>query len=396
MKTKAKPISIYIHIPFCIRKCYYCDFLSAPADENTKERYVESLITEIEIEAYKYIAYEVQTVFIGGGTPSVLPADAISRIMATLKANFRFAGDAEITIEVNPGSAEKEKLESYYRSGINRLSIGLQSANNHELKLLGRMHSFEEFQETYACAVKTGFNNINIDLMSAIPEQTIESYRESLQQVLSLSPEPTHISAYSLIIEEGTLFYTQTPKLPDEDAEREMYKITSDILREAGYHRYEISNYAKEGFECHHNLVYWQRGNYVGFGIGAASLVENIRFRNVSDISFYIEMVKDYKKKKSPTLCLKDEITELTVKEQMEEYLFLGLRLIEGVSVKGFEELFGKSIDEVYPGVVDKWISQGLLKRNFIACDEEERIALTEFGLDVCNIVMADFLISDN
>ncbi|MBQ2935209.1 MAG: radical SAM family heme chaperone HemW, partial [Lachnospiraceae bacterium] len=280
MKTKGKPLSIYLHIPFCARKCLYCDFLSAPADDVTKARYVESLITEIKAEAPKYEAYEVRTVFIGGGTPSILPAEAIVGIMDTLKEQFCFAKEAEITIEVNPGSAEAEKLLAYYRSGINRLSIGLQSSHNSELQQLGRIHTYQDFLRTYRDAVKSGFNNINIDLMSAIPGQTTESYRETLRQILHLSPMPAHISAYSLIIEEGTPFYENTPELPDEEADREMYKITDDMLSGSGFERYEISNYARKGYACKHNKVYWRRGDYVGFGIGAASLIDNVRFHN--------------------------------------------------------------------------------------------------------------------
>lgn len=396
MKTKGKPLSIYLHIPFCARKCLYCDFLSAPADDITKARYVESLITEIKAEAPKYEAYEVQTVFIGGGTPSILSAEAIVGIMDTLKEQFCFAKEAEITIEVNPGSAEEKKLLAYSRIGINRLSIGLQSSHERELQQLGRIHTYQDFLRTYQDAIKSGFNNINIDLMSAIPEQTAESYRETLRQVLSLSPMPAHISAYSLIIEEGTPFYENTPELPDEDADREMYKITNDILKESGFERYEISNYARKGYACKHNKVYWRRGDYVGFGIGAASLVDNVRFHNDDDISAYITGWEAYRQNTLGKPDILRDIQPLTIREQMEEYMFLGLRLTEGVSLKEFEDTFGKSIDEVYPDVIEKLVDQGLLKKKIGADGQTKRLALSSFGLDVSNVVMAEFLFSDN
>lgn len=396
MKTKGKPLSIYLHIPFCARKCLYCDFLSAPADDVTKARYVESLITEIKAEAPKYEAYEVRTVFIGGGTPSILPAEAIAGIMDTLKEQFYFAKEAEITIEVNPGSAEAEKLLAYYRSGINRLSIGLQSSHDRELQQLGRIHTYQDFLRTYQDAVKSGFNNINIDLMSAIPGQTTESYRETLRQILHLSPMPAHISAYSLIIEEGTPFYENTPELPDEDADREMYKITDDMLKESGLERYEISNYARKGYACKHNKVYWRRGDYVGFGIGAASLVDNVRFHNDDDISAYIAGWEAYKQNILGKPDILRDVQPLTIPEQMEEYMFLGLRLTEGISLKEFEDAFGKSIYEVYPDVIDKLVNQGLLIKKIGADGQTDRLALSSFGLDVSNVVMAEFLFSDN
>ena len=396
MKTKGKPLSIYLHIPFCARKCLYCDFLSAPADDVTKARYVESLITEIKAEAPKYEAYEVRTVFIGGGTPSILPAEAIARIMDTLKEQFCFAKEAEITIEVNPGSAEEEKLLAYYKSGINRLSIGLQSSHNSELQQLGRIHTYQDFLRTYKDAVKSGFNNINVDLMSAIPGQTTESYRETLRQILHLYPMPAHISAYSLIIEEGTPFYENTPELPDEDADREMYKITDDMLKESGLERYEISNYARKGYACKHNKVYWRRGDYVGFGIGAASLIDNVRFHNDDDISAYIAGWEAYKQNTLGKPDILRDVQPLTIPEQMEEYMFLGLRLTEGVSLKEFEDTFGKNIYEVYSDVIDKLVNQGLLIKKIGADGRTERLALSSFGLDVSNVVMAEFLFSDN
>ena len=245
-----KKLAIYIHIPFCVRKCLYCDFLSAPASDETREQYVQALCREIREERKSYVNYKIETIFLGGGTPSLLSGEQLDRILGTVFDAYQVADDCEISMEVNPGTVTKEKLKAYKRAGVNRLSIGMQSAVEEELQSLGRIHSSEDAFDTYDLAVKTGFNNINIDLMSAIPGQTIESWKESLKRILDLEPAPAHVSAYSLIIEEGTPFFEKTPTLPDEDTEREMYKITNDILSEAGYLRYEISNYAKPGFAC--------------------------------------------------------------------------------------------------------------------------------------------------
>lgn len=394
MKTDKRALSVYIHIPFCIRKCLYCDFLSAPATDEMRARYLKCLSSEIERESHKYCAYKVRTVFVGGGTPSLLSGNEMKQLFECVKLNYDVAEDAEITAEVNPGTVDLRKLEEYYEAGINRLSIGLQSADNKELQCLGRIHSYEEFLQTYENAVKTGFNNINIDLMSAIPGQTVESYQKTLKAVLSLNPSPTHISAYSLILEEGTPFGDNPPELPDEETDREMYKITDEMLKDSGYHRYEISNYAKEGYECIHNKVYWKRGDYVGFGIGAASLVDNVRFHNIADIEEYMGQLEKYKEISLPELHLKEDIQSLSVEEQMEEYMFLGLRLTEGISEKDFFETFQKSIHEVYPGLIAKLKKQGL-----IICEPEDengnRIKLSDFGLDVSNVVMAEFLLTE-
>lgn len=384
MKTEKKPLSIYVHIPFCERKCLYCDFLSAPADEELKQKYVSCLTEEIRQSSTSFRAYEVQTVFFGGGTPSILPAEKIAALLKEIRQDFAVNQDAEISIEVNPGSAEPKKLRSYADMGINRLSIGLQSAIDEELTALGRIHSAEDFFETYKNAVKSGFNNINVDLMSSIPGQTIKSYRKTLKRVLSLEPLPTHISAYSLIIEEGTPFYENTPELPDEETDRELYKITNDILKEAGYHRYEISNYAREGYECRHNKVYWKRGEYLGFGTGAASLVDEVRFSNIRDINDYVK-TRDFAK-------VRTDRQVLSVKEQMEEFMFLGLRMISGVSFGEFEKNFDKTMEEVYPGVINKLKNQGLLKDVFDEKRNRTGVCLTQLGLDVCNRVMAEFL----
>lgn len=389
MKTK-RPLSIYIHIPFCVRKCLYCDFLSAPASGETMEAYASCLCREIEAAGKLYPDYEVRTVFFGGGTPSILKKERICQIMEALRRAFSLAEDAEITIEVNPGTVDADKLAAYYAAGINRLSIGVQSLQGNELQALGRIHSTEDFFQTYSMAIKSGFNNINVDLMSAIPEQTLESCQDTLRQLLSLDRPPSHISAYSLIIEEGTPFYENTPVLPDEEMDRLFYKITNDILKAAGYHRYEISNYAREGYECRHNRVYWERGEYLGFGIGAASLMQETRFSNIRDLQTYLKLLSgeaaDGPSTGQLTEHLRQEVSHLTEREQMEEFMFLGLRLTEGVSKKRFFKTFGKKFTDVYPGISEKLIREGLLVQ------EGDRLKLTELGLDVSNRVMAEFL----
>lgn len=384
-----KKLAIYIHIPFCVRKCLYCDFLSAPASDETREQYVQALCREIREERKSYVNYKIETIFLGGGTPSLLSGEQLDRILGTVFDAYQVADDCEISMEVNPGTVTKEKLKAYKRAGVNRLSIGMQSAVEEELQSLGRIHSSEDAFDTYNLAVKTGFNNINIDLMSAIPGQTIESWKESLKRILDLEPAPAHVSAYSLIIEEGTSFFENTPALPDEDTEREMYKITNDILSRAGYVRYEISNYAKPGYACRHNCTYWERGSYVGFGIGAASLVDQIRFSNTRNLKDYLG-----KYLKNATVAIKENRQELSVEEQMEEFMFLGLRMMRGVSAGKFSDLFGRTIDQVYPGIVEKYCRQGLLQKIPEQGSGEARIALTERGIDVSNVIMADFLLT--
>lgn len=364
-------LGIYIHIPFCVRKCLYCDFLSAPADWQTQERYVKLLLDEIERESVKYRVYSVDTIFFGGGTPSVLPPEQIVGILNTVRTCFRVNKGAEITIEVNPGTVSEEALRRYHLAGINRLSIGAQSVLEKELKRLGRIHTPEQFLQTAASARQAGFDNINVDIMSALPEQTLPDYCQSMEQVLKLQPE--HISAYSLIIEEGTPFYEMPLTLPDEDTDREMYRYTGEILRENGYHRYEISNYARPGYECRHNTAYWRRYPYVGFGAGAASMVDNVRWKNSDMITHMWE---------------KEEIQKLTRSEQMEEFMFLGLRMTAGVDRQGFYRQFAVTIEDVYGEILLKMEQNGLLEL------DGQWIRLTEKGLDVSNYVMAEFLLS--
>lgn len=376
-----KTLSIYVHIPFCVRKCNYCDFLSYPAGKEAMEDYQRVLLLEIEKEAGRYAEYEVQTVFIGGGTPSAVPPLFIQEIMEKIYVNFHVAADAEISMEANPGTVSRESLQVYRKSGINRLSIGLQSASDRELKELGRIHDYAGFLDTYRQAAEAGFSNINVDIMSALPGQTLADYEMTLNKVLSLKPMPAHISAYSLIVEEGTPFYELSGQgrlqLPDEEEERAMYVRTKELLREKGYHRYEISNYAREGFACRHNKAYWTRKNYAGFGLGAASLIENVRVQNEKNMEAYRDRIyrsMDYRERQA-----------LGRQEQMEEFMFLGLRLTEGVSAGTFRATFGIPIEEVYGEVLGRHSREGLLVWG-------DRIYLTDKGLDVSNYVMSDFL----
>lgn len=396
-----RDLSIYIHIPFCVRKCLYCDFLSFPVDGLGKkcgrekaesgsgvhrqevESYVNLLEQEIRQSAENYTEYRVISVFWGGGTPSILPAEDISRIMEVINEAYQIAGDAEITIEMNPGTVDARKMGQYITAGMNRISIGLQSADDKELVRIGRIHDYGAFLETYELARNAGFCNINIDIMASLPGQGILSYEQTLRSVAALEPE--HISAYSLILEEGTPLYENQSEyqFPSEEEDREMYTLTKEYLASSGYHRYEISNYAKKGFECRHNKVYWQRGDYLGFGLGASSMVQNVRWKNPDGMAAYAAYVDRLAGK--PEEFILDRQT-LTVPEQMEEYMFLGLRMMCGVSRREFAGVFGCRIEDVYGETIDRLCRQGLLY------GEKERIRLTDKGIDVSNYAMSQFL----
>lgn len=373
------PLELYVHIPFCVRKCQYCDFLSGPSDEETKDRYIEALLKEIRAAEHTE-DYEIVSVFIGGGTPSALKAEAIASIMRTLQEQFFFCEDAEVTIEANPGTVDLEKLTIYRNVGINRLSLGLQSTDAEELKLLGRIHSYEEFLKSYEWARKAGFSNINIDLMFAIPGQTGEAWRQHLYQVAELNPE--HISAYSLIIEEGTPFAEQNLDLPDEDTEYQMYEDTAEILERYGYRQYEISNYAKQGYMCRHNAGYWQRREYLGFGLGASSLYRGMRFSNTRRMQEYL------KESRNPDQIRKD-VTVLSRNERIEEFMFLGLRMTEGISEKKFEENFDVRLMDVYGDILQKYEETGFMEHI------ETKWRLTRKGIHVSNHILADFLLDE-
>lgn len=391
-------LSLYIHIPFCVRKCGYCDFLSAPADEKARDRYVQALLMEIErYRGTETADRKIKTLYIGGGTPSILSVDQLDCIMQKIKYTFNFCDDIEASMEMNPGTASKEKCRALYQMGINRLSIGLQSTNDMELKTLGRIHSYEDFINTYTWCREAGFQNINVDLMAALPYQIVESYTTGLRKIIRLAPE--HISAYSLILEEGTPFYQKYNSgcypLPDEEQERLMYRETEQILAQAGYERYEISNYAKKGYACRHNLVYWQGGDYLGLGLGSSSYMDGVRFHNTTDFNTYVNQG-----------AYVEDREELSVQAKMEEFMFLGLRVMAGVSGTEFEKRFGKTMEDVYGDVLRKHEEEGLLQidrkedRKEAAAAEPakgktniEKVMLTTKGVDVSNYVFADFLL---
>lgn len=404
-----KELELYIHIPFCAKKCGYCDFLSFKASEATQRKYTKALVNEIRYYGRQLADREVVTVYFGGGTPSWLPVDLMLELLDVIGDCFSIRRDAEVTMECNPGTVTKGGLKEYYRNGINRLSIGLQSTDNGELEILGRMHTYEQFLKSYELARAAGFTNVNIDLMSGIPHQTLEKFAKSLLQVIRLKPE--HISVYSLIIEEGTPFYSKYKfdivmqhaglgpgSLPNEDEVYRIMKATQQLLDKNGYKRYEISNFAKEGFACRHNIGYWERAEYLGLGLGAASLIDGVRYTNIRDIDDYIAasenitdkmFISEEEPRHSAFGCnLNADAMKLTRHEEIEEFMYLGLRKTEGISRYDFQEQFGTQIDGIYGQTLYKLREQGLLEQ------KEGRIFLTDRGLDVSNYAMAEFLLS--
>ena len=423
-----KPLGLYIHIPFCVRKCEYCDFLSwsEPSRAN-RTAYAAALCREISAAAEAFPKADVDTIFIGGGTPTTLSPEDLSMIMNHVRGTFHVLPEAEITMEMNPGTYS-EGMIAFVKEHLTRVSIGLQSARNEELRRLGRIHTYEEFENCYRSLRNAGVDNINIDIMSALPGQSIQSWEYTLRKVIGLDPE--HISAYSLIIEEGTPFFDLYESgrldLPEEDVEREMYHLTKTILSAAGYERYEISNYAKSGFACRHNIRYWRREPYLGFGVGAASMYGELvplavnsalmgskqtaispnegdiknyfisccgrfsgQYRRTNDTDF-IRYLRHYDLRESgggKAWDGENTTTCLSLKDSMEEFMFLGLRMTDGVSIREFYDAFGFSMDDIYGDVIRKYIENGLLERG------DDRIGLTERGLDVSNVVMEEFLI---
>ena len=376
-RKEKSPMEIYIHIPFCIRKCDYCDFLSGPSGPKEQADYVQALLREIQaVEEGE--GRSVSSIFIGGGTPSVLDERLLGDILREIRNRFKMKEDAEITIEVNPGTANIGKLQAYREMGINRLSIGLQSPEDRELKILGRIHNYGQFLETYQEARTVGFDNINIDLMSAIPDQTYEGWVKNLRTVAELEPE--HISAYSLIVEEGTPFAARKLNLPDEDTEYNMYEATAQILKEYGFEQYEISNYARKGRECRHNVGYWTRQDYLGFGLGASSLYGKERFANTADMKKYLENSRNPEK-------IREKEPSLTREDEMAEFMFLGLRMTKGISKADFQRCFGCTIESVYGEVLEKYESMELL------LEKDGRIFLSREGIHVSNSIMAEFLL---
>lgn len=453
------PVSLYLHLPFCVRKCRYCDFLSGPYDAAVRRRYLRALETEIQLSAktFSNVKFSLEsfgngsfslesfdngnfsleslgflkrgadfagngnerlsadTVFLGGGTPSLLDADELAHLMAVLSESFRILPGAEITMECNPGTVDREKLLAFREAGINRLSIGVQSFRDEELKLLGRIHTAEEARQCVLDARWAGFDNISLDLISALPGQNIDRWMESLREAAALAPE--HISAYSLILEDGTplkeaALEGKLPRLPDEDEDRKMYHETRSFLAEHGYHRYEISNYAKKGFESRHNSGYWTGHPYLGFGIGAASFYAGCRWSHTGSMTSYLQALESagssagaLTKSDGESLSSAEKATGhrcqeyaevlesiyeekeiLSEKDRMAEFMFLGLRRMQGVSEAEFLRCFGRTMEEVYGPVLKRYQELHMLQR------EGGRIFLTERGIDVSNAVMADFL----
>lgn len=374
-------ISLYIHIPFCAQKCLYCDFPSFARKDHLRKAYIEALNKEIISLREKHNNLEINTIFIGGGTPSVLEAHELECLLKEV-AKLNMAKDIEYSMECNPGNLTEEKLEVMKKYGVNRISMGLQAKQDNLLKGLGRIHNYKTFKENFLLAKKVGFNNINVDLMFGLPNQRLNEWEETLREIISL--DPAHISAYSLIIEEGTAFYNlyenDKLKLPTEEEERKMYHLAKKILEENGFNQYEISNYAKDGKECRHNLAYWNMDNWIGVGSAAASYINGKRIKNISSVEEYINSINE----KGEAV---EEIINNSKNDNMEEFMFMGLRKINGIDENKFKKRFSMNINDVYGEILNKYIGEGLLIR------ESGRIFLSEKGIEISNIIMADFLL---
>ncbi len=374
-----KPLGLYIHIPFCVKKCFYCDFNSFSCNEDVHKEYVDALILEMEkLECYAQ-KYYLDTIFIGGGTPSILSEALIQKLCNKIKTTFYIDDDAEWTIECNPGTVNLNKFRTYKKLGINRISMGVQSLDEKELKTIGRIHGLKEFMESYAAAKIAGFENINFDLIFSLPFQTQESFKDTAQKIMLY--KPTHISAYSLQLEEGTRLYEMQNELifPSEEENRRMYETAKEVFNTNGYIQYEISNFSLSGFQSRHNLKYWSQDEYLGLGLGASSYFENCRYDNPDKLDAYTEFVKSKK-------VLHLEADKLTKEEQMSEFMFMGLRKIKGVSDSDFQKRFSQSFFEKYNEIIKKHTENGLLIK------ENDRIFLSSKGLDLANSVMCDFV----
>ena len=387
-----KEIGLYVHIPFCKRKCYYCDFISFADKENCYEKYINCL----EKEIIKYGTenktmskhnlepeYIIKTIYIGGGTPSVIDEIYIKRILDTIKNNFNIEQNAEITIEVNPGTANQKKLQTYKECGINRISIGLQSTNDEILKTIGRIHTYKDFLDTYNLARDLGFNNINVDLMINLPGQTMEDVKKSIRNIIALKPE--HISVYSLILEENTKLYEMVNSneltLSSDETEREMYWYIKQKLEENKYIHYEISNFAKEGYESKHNLDCWKQKEYIGVGLGASSYMDKKRYSNTDDLQEYIFNIEN--NKTNLNLILEEVQSE---ELEMNEYIMLGLRKIDGINIKDFNEKFNQNIISKYERTFERLAHEDLIQI------DDKRIKLTDKGIDLANLVWEEFV----
>ena len=377
-----KSIGIYIHIPFCERKCLYCDFNSYSGKKELISEYLEGLKQEIRLHKGMLEGFEAESIYIGGGTPSLLSGKALESIMMALKENIRIKAGAEISMEANPGTLNKENLKGYFNSGINRLSMGLQACQDKLLSKLGRIHSYQDFLNNLEDARAVGFSNINVDLMFALPGQGLKEWEVSLMKLIGL--DIPHISAYSLIWEEGTALEGLRDKSllspADEELELAMFHTARSILKNSGYNYYEISNYAKPDFECRHNIVYWKNQSYVGMGAGAHSYFNNRRYSNETTIEGYLKAID---KMGNPV----KEVIEVSRTDEISETMFLGLRMTKGINIEDFKHRFGVTPMEVYPNILPKLKADGLILYN------DEKIALTDRGIDLANLVFQELLI---
>lgn len=402
-------LGIYIHIPFCIKKCDYCDFISYPNCYQMQDKYIESLLEEIEENKELLQKNFVSTIYIGGGTPSSIKPELIKKILDKIyniigyKVNMN--SSIEITMEVNPGTTTKNNLQLYKNYGINRLSIGLQSTNDRILKEIGRIHNYSQFVDTYKWAVEAGFENINVDLMLGLPNQSIEDLKDSLEKITNLDPTPKHISVYSLIVEEGTKIEQNINsgklKLPDDEEERMQYHYTKNYLELNGYKHYEISNFAKTGFESKHNVNCWEQKQYVGFGVAAHSYVDGVRYSNTNDLHEYLKIteMKNKNDKEIKNLENKDNnmikqpfkskqiIEEVQDKTEMEkEFMMLGFRMLDGVKISKFKEKFGENPLYLFRNEIKKLVEEELIEVDL------DNIKLTSKGLDLANLVFEEFI----
>lgn len=402
-----KTIALYVHIPFCVRKCLYCDFLSGYASDEVKQEYLEALCKEMKYwRAFLCDEYTIRSIFLGGGTPTALDADLYAFLLDMIATVFgdMLSDSVEYSTEANPGTITLAHIQHMKTYGINRVSLGLQSANDDELRALGRIHSYKDFLESYEKLRTFDMKNINIDLMADIPGQSMKSYEHTLKQVVRLKPE--HISSYSLLIEEGTTFYEMHQQgnleIPSEEEDRAMYEYTKEFLAANGYERYEISNYAKEGYECIHNITYWTGEEYLGLGLGAASYFKGYRFQNQTKLSTYVESWKNielslYETDSIETMFrktflaghLETEAHRLSEKEKIEEYVFLGLRMMQGISESSFKMRFGRSFAHMYQHVLDKYLALGYIKTD----RKNQRFYLSDQGIDISNTILAEFLL---
>lgn len=381
-----KELGLYIHIPFCKQKCYYCDFVSYAKNEKFFERYIEALLEEMN-NFFDNNDVEIKTIYIGGGTPSIIDAKYIEKIMNFFKEKDLLKKTKEITIEVNPGTVDEEKIKCYKKAGINRLSIGLQSTDDNMLKKIGRIHCYKDFLNTYKFAKEAGFDNINVDIMIGLPKQKISDVKNTLEKIINLEPEPPkHISVYSLIVEENTpiekMINEGTLELPNEENERNMYWYVKNFLELNGYNHYEISNFAKDGYESIHNSDCWKQKEYIGFGVAAHSFINDVRFGNTSNLDEYLRNCenKDFEDNR-----IIDEV-EKDLFSNEQEFMLVGLRMIDGISIQEFKNKFGENPIFVFKSELSKLVEDGLLMVDF------DRIKLTNRGLDLANLVWEEFV----